>query len=58
DFSYLRKQLKAICEYLELVVDWERVVGVPDAGNMAPEIDERNKKGVVKDAIALLVASA
>ncbi|KAG6831469.1 hypothetical protein H0H92_010378 [Tricholoma furcatifolium] len=49
--------VKVISEYLELAVDWERVV-VP--GNVAetPAKDVESKKLSVKDAIALLVASA
>lgn len=46
--------VNVLCEFLDLCVDWNRVT-VPDADGK-PEGED--KKGMLKDAVALLVAGA
>ncbi|KAG6815870.1 hypothetical protein H0H87_010660 [Tephrocybe sp. NHM501043] len=52
--------VEVLCEYLELSVDWDRVVLSNDNGDSTTESDSvlEAKKNAVKDAVTILVASA
>ena len=52
--------LGALCEYVELCVDWERVVvgGVEEGGKATPPATLEEKKVTMKNALTALLVSA
>lgn len=51
-----------LCEYLELCIDWERVVipatATTEGGDAGTETTESKRKTAVRNAVTLLVAAA
>ena len=50
--------VNVLCEYLDLCVDWGRVIVPPGEDGEDAEASEEVKKDVVRDAVRMLVGSA